>query len=103
MGLRWLDEHNLLEPDLVHAVQDLRGSIGMPERVVVALTGDPEAEHVLRRASHIAGTVHAELVGVYVRVPTDKVETEPSWLAGQRRLLTELGGHCASWPVSTSP
>jgi two-component system sensor histidine kinase KdpD len=92
-GLRWLDEHNLLEPGLVHAVQDLGGPIGIPERVLVALTGDPEAEHVLRRASHIAGTVHAELVGVYVRVPTDKVEPEPSWLAGQRRLLTELGGH----------
>jgi len=29
---------------------------------------------------------------VYVRVPSDKVGSEPSWLAGQRRLLTELGG-----------
>jgi two-component system sensor histidine kinase KdpD len=29
---------------------------------------------------------------VYVRVPSDKVEAEPPWLAGQRRLLTELGG-----------
>jgi two-component system sensor histidine kinase KdpD len=74
-------------------MDNLGGSIGTPERVLVALTGDPEAEHVLRRASHIANTVHAELVGVYVRVPTDKVEAEPSWLAGQRRLLTELGGH----------
>ena len=93
LGLRWLDEHNLLETGLEHAVADLGGLSGTPARVLVALTGDPEAEHVLRRASHIAYTVHAELVGVYVRVPTDKVDTEPSWLAGQRRLLTELGGH----------
>jgi len=93
LGLRWLEEHNLLEPGLEHVMGNLGGSIGTPERVLVALTGDPEAEHVLRRAAHIATTVRAELVGVYVRVPTDKVEAEPSWLAGQRRLLTELGGH----------
>jgi two-component system, OmpR family, sensor histidine kinase KdpD len=30
---------------------------------------------------------------VYVCVPTDNVEGEPSWLAGQRRLLTEVGRH----------
>jgi two-component system sensor histidine kinase KdpD len=93
LGLRWLDEHDLLDPGMEHVMQDLGRSMGTPERVLVALTGDPEAEHVLRRASHIASTVHAELVGVYVRVPTDKVESEPSWLAGQRRLLTEIGGH----------
>ena len=93
LGLSWLDEHDVLETEWQGAVQEPRASVDTPERVLVALTGDPEAEHVLRRASHIAGSVHGELIGVYVRVPSDKVETEPPWLAGQRRLLTELGGH----------
>ena len=93
LGLRWLEEHDLLEPGLEHVRGSLGGSIGTPERVLVALTGDPEAEHLLRRAAHIASTIRAELVGAYVRVPSDKVEAEPSWLASQRRLLTELGGH----------
>ena len=63
------------------------------QRVVLALTGDPEGEHVLRRAAQIATTVGAELIGVHVREPTGLMEAEPAWLTGQRRLLGELGGH----------
>lgn len=63
------------------------------QRVVVALTGDPEGEHVLRRAAQIATTVSGELIGVHVREPTGLVGAEPAWLTGQRRLLGELGGH----------
>ena len=62
------------------------------ERVVVALTGAPEGEHVLRRAAQIAASVHAELIGVHVREPSGLAEAEPAWLAGQRRLLGQLGG-----------
>ncbi|MGO9654850.1 DUF4118 domain-containing protein [Mycobacterium sp.] len=63
------------------------------QRVVVALTGDPDGEHVLRRAAQIATTVGGELIGVHVREPTGLVGAEPAWLTGQRRLLGELGGH----------
>jgi two-component system, OmpR family, sensor histidine kinase KdpD len=62
------------------------------QRVVVALTGDPNGEHVLRRAAQIATSLSAELIGVHVREPTGLVEAEPAWLTGQRRLLGELGG-----------
>lgn len=62
------------------------------ERVVAALTGAPEGEHVLRRAAQIAASLGAELIGVHVREPSGLVEAEPAWLAGQRRLLGELGG-----------
>ncbi len=57
------------------------------------MTGDPDGEHVLRRAAQIATTVGAELIGVHVREPTGLVGAEPAWLTGQRRLLGELGGH----------
>ncbi len=63
------------------------------QRVVVALTGDPDGEHILRRAAQIANPVGAELIGVHVREPTGLAEAEPAWLSGQRRLLGELGGH----------
>ena len=63
---------------------------------VAALTGDPEGEHVLRRAPPISRRRRtAELVGLHVRGPSDLVEHEPDWLEGQRRLLAELGGHYA--------
>ncbi|HYB81870.1 MAG TPA: DUF4118 domain-containing protein [Mycobacterium sp.] len=63
------------------------------QRVVVALTGDPEGEHVLRRAAQIATSVGGELIGVHVREPSGLREAEPAWLTSQRRLLGELGGH----------
>jgi two-component system sensor histidine kinase KdpD len=92
LGLGWLGEHDLLDPAMRAIPGDTDNAVEPIEHVVVALTGAPEAEHVLRRASHIARSSHGELIGVYVRVPSDKVEAEPPWLAGQRRLLTELGG-----------
>jgi two-component system sensor histidine kinase KdpD len=92
LALGWLDEHHRLEPKLRAVLKDAERPAGSRERVVVALTGAPEAEHVLRRASRIASSIDGEVIGVYVRVPSDTVGAEPSWLAGQRRLLSELGG-----------
>ncbi len=92
LGLGWLEEHHLLEPRQRAAMEHADRPTSSSERVVVALTGAPEAEHVLRRASRIASSTRGELLGVYVRVPSDTVEAEPPWLAGQRRLLRELGG-----------
>lgn len=92
LGLSWLAEHDLLDPVLRAAQGHADKAFEPIEHVVVALTGAPEAEHVLRRASHIARSCYGELIGVYVRVPSDKIEAEPTWLAGQRRLLSELGG-----------
>jgi two-component system sensor histidine kinase KdpD len=92
LALGWLKEHHRVDPKLRHVLELPEQSAHRHERVVVALSGAPEAEHVLRRASHIASLNHGELIGVYVRVPTGTVQAEPPWLAGQRRLLSEVGG-----------
>src|SRR5579872_5211935 len=59
------------------------------ERVVVALTGAPGGEHLLRRATRMAARVNGEVIGVHVR-PLDPF-THPlaEGLDGQRRLLVE--------------
>ena len=65
------------------------------ERIVVALTGAPGGEHLLRRAARMAARVNGEVVGVHVR-PLDAFSHPPSQgLAGQRSLLGELGGRYA--------
>jgi len=65
------------------------------ERVVVALTGAPGGEHLLRRAARMAARVNGEVIGVHVR-PLDPFTHAPSeGLVGQRRLLGELGGRYA--------
>ncbi|HXY27687.1 MAG TPA: DUF4118 domain-containing protein, partial [Acidimicrobiales bacterium] len=48
-----------------------------------------------RRAAALAELESAELIGSYVRVPSDRVESDPPWLAAQRELLLELGGRYA--------
>ena len=92
LALGWLDERDLLDAAARAALSHTAVPAARPERVVVALTGAPEGEHVLRRAAQIAASVRAELVGVHVREPSGLAEAEPAWLAGQRRLLAELGG-----------
>jgi len=93
IGLRWMQDHGFPIDAAWPSPDDT--SMGDKERVVVALTGGPESEHVLRRASQIALASGGALIGVYVRVPSDTVSAEPSWLSGQRRLLSELGGRYA--------
>jgi two-component system sensor histidine kinase KdpD len=62
------------------------------ERVVVAITGAPAGDDVIRRAARMAARAHGELIGVYVR-SADGLRAPPSdALEDQRRLLDELGG-----------
>jgi len=91
VGVDWLADHGLLGEAVGR--DDAAGAGGYPEGVVVALTGAPEAEHVLRRAAQIASSTRDSLIGIYVRVPSDSVESAPPWLAAQQRLLSEVGGH----------
>lgn len=62
------------------------------ERVVVALTGAPSSEHLIRRAARMAMRSKAELVGVHISVG-DGLSAAPSeLLTRHRRLLEDLGG-----------
>ncbi|HZP28870.1 MAG TPA: DUF4118 domain-containing protein [Acidimicrobiia bacterium] len=63
------------------------------ERVVVAITGAPGGDAVVRRAARMAARTKGELVGVHVRAGDGLAETgSASGLAEQRALLGELGG-----------
>jgi two-component system sensor histidine kinase KdpD len=62
------------------------------ERVVVALTGGPEGETLIRRAARIAARGGAELLGVHIVRSDGLVGASPGQLAQQRRLLEMLGG-----------
>jgi two-component system, OmpR family, sensor histidine kinase KdpD len=62
------------------------------ERVVVALTGAPGGDALIRRAARMAMRAHAELFGVHVR-STDGLAGPPKQLLDEHRaLLTEVGG-----------
>jgi len=79
------------------ALEAYRGTHGITElwetreRVVVALTGAPGTESLIRRAARIAQRAHGELLAVHVRTDEGLVGAGEV-LAGQRRLVEELGG-----------
>jgi two-component system sensor histidine kinase KdpD len=62
------------------------------ERVMVALTGSPDGERLIRRAARIAERTKGDLVGVHV-IPQDGLAASAvELLARQRELVAELGG-----------
>ena len=62
------------------------------ERVIVALTGAPGSENLIRRAARIAGRSHGDLVGVHIVNQQGLAARRDDLLAQHRRLLEEVGG-----------
>ena len=62
------------------------------ERVVVAITGAPTGEHLIRRAARVAGRARGELLGVHIRAGDGLASAATDALDRQRALLADLGG-----------
>jgi two-component system sensor histidine kinase KdpD len=64
------------------------------ERVVVAVTGAPGSEAVIRRAGRIARRTHAELIGVHINSKDDRAGHVDERLREHLLLVGRLGGRC---------
>jgi two-component system sensor histidine kinase KdpD len=62
------------------------------ERVLVAITGGPEGETLIRRAARIAGRSSADLLALHVARSDGLSDANPATLAEHRRLVESLGG-----------
>src|SRR6478609_8916232 len=62
------------------------------ERVVVAITGAPGGDDVIRRAARMAARARSQLLGVHIRSADGLRGTASDALGVQRTLLQELGG-----------
>ncbi len=72
---------------------DIRGTWEARERVVVALTGGPEGDTLIRRAARIAArSTGGDLLAVHVTRSDGLTGANPAALASQRRLAESLGG-----------
>lgn len=75
------------------AVQGIRARWPARERVVVGLSGGPEGEVLIRRASRILSRVSGgDLLAVHVRRADSVAGESLQAMEVQRRLITELGG-----------
>ncbi|MCL2584387.1 MAG: DUF4118 domain-containing protein [Streptosporangiales bacterium] len=72
---------------------DIKKTWEARERVVVALTGGPEGDTLIRRAGRIADRARgADLLAAHVVKSDGLTGSDPGSLARQRRLVEELGG-----------
>src|SRR6266536_3134287 len=93
LALLWLADKVDEGLQRYRAAHDIRGTWEARERVVVALTGGPEGETLIRRAARIAArSSGGDLPAVHVTRSDGLTGADPAALAAQRRLAESLGG-----------
>ncbi|WP_341946603.1 ATP-binding protein [Microbacterium sp. LWH11-1.2] len=93
LALLWLADEVDSALRTYRAEQGIEGTWQARERVVVALTGGPEGETLLRRGARIAArSAGGELLAVHVSAQDGLRDETPGALAAQRTLVESLGG-----------
>src|SRR5579872_6606307 len=93
LALLWLADKVDEGLQRYRAAHDIHGTWEARERVVVALTGGPEGDTLIRRAARIAArTSGGDLLAVHVTKSDGLTGANPGNLARQRQLVESLGG-----------
>ncbi|MFG1749144.1 sensor histidine kinase [Streptosporangium sandarakinum] len=93
LALLWVAGRVDEQLDRYRAEHGIQGTWETRERVVVALTGGPEGETLIRRAARVAArTKGADLLAVHVVRGDGLTGADPAGLARQRTLVEDLGG-----------
>jgi two-component system sensor histidine kinase KdpD len=94
LALLWVADKVEEQLDAYRASHGISATWEARERVVVALTGGPEGETLIRRAARIAARnpTGADLLAVHVSRSNGLTGTDPGALARQRALVESLGG-----------
>ncbi|MFF1879302.1 ATP-binding protein [Leifsonia sp. NPDC058230] len=93
LALLWLADEVDSSLQRYRAEHGIAGKWEARERVVVALTGGPEGDTLVRRGARIAArSTGGELLAVHVTSQDGLREGSPGTLAAQRSLVEQLGG-----------
>src|SRR5215470_1708869 len=93
LALLWLADKVDEGLQQYRAAHKITGTWEARERVVVALTGGPEGDTLIRRAARIAARSHGgDLLAVHVTKSDGLTGADPAALAAQRRLAESVGG-----------
>lgn len=93
LAMLWLADKVDDQLDRYRRDHDIEGTWEARERVVVALTGGPEGDTLIRRAARIADRARgADLLAVHVVSNDGLAGADPVHLAQQRTLVESLGG-----------
>src|ERR1022692_3499626 len=93
LALLWLADKVDEGLQRYRAAHHIQGTWEARERVVVALTGGPEGDTLIRRAARIAArSTGGDLLALHVSKSDGLTGADPAALAAQRRLVESLGG-----------
>ncbi|MFY0408280.1 ATP-binding protein [Solicola sp. PLA-1-18] len=93
LALLWLADRVDEGLEAYRSSHEIDSTWATRERVVVAVTGGPESETLLRRAARIASrTAGGEWLAVYVARRDGLVGAAPDVLARQHRIIGDMGG-----------
>ena len=92
LALLWLADRVEESLDAYRERHGITGPWETKERVVVALTGAPSGDDLIRRAARMASRTRGELLGVHVQSDDGLSGPSGGALERQRRLLEEMGG-----------
>ncbi|MFI1914130.1 ATP-binding protein [Nocardia sp. NPDC020380] len=93
LALLWVADQVDDQLDDYRAEHNITRTWETRERIVVALTGGPEGDTILRRAARIAErTTGADLLAVHVARSDGLIDAGPDHLARQRKLVEDFGG-----------
>ena len=93
LALLWLADKVDEGLQRYRAEHQIKGAWEARERVVVALTGGPEGQTLIRRAARIAArSAGGDLLAVHVTKSDGLTGADPAALASQRRLVESVGG-----------
>ena len=93
LALLWLADEVDSALQRYRAEKGIRSPWEARERVVVALTGGPEGDLLLRRGARIAArSGRGQVIAVHVASPEGLAEAEEAHLESQRALVETLGG-----------
>jgi two-component system, OmpR family, sensor histidine kinase KdpD len=94
LALLWLADKVDDQLDRYRAEHNIGATWEARERVVVALTGGPEGETLIRRAARVTARTPtgADLLAVHVSRSDGLTGVDPTQLARQRALVESLGG-----------
>ncbi|MBS1837290.1 MAG: sensor histidine kinase KdpD [Actinobacteria bacterium] len=92
LALLWVADRVEDELQTYLASHGVPGSWETRERVLVALTGAPGADNVIRRAARLARRNQGELIGVHISPTDGLLDSRGPELSPHRQILEELGG-----------
>ncbi|MFZ4895796.1 DUF4118 domain-containing protein [Plantibacter sp. Mn2098] len=93
LALLWLADDVDSALGAYRAAHEINDRWDARERVVVALTGGPEGDTLIRRGARIASrSAGGDLVAVHVATQDGLRDADPGVLANQRALVERLGG-----------